>query len=146
MNHLWEACAIAALLFLSAEIAAGDFSMVCLAIGAAVSAVAALCGAGLYAVVCIFALASLACIFFLRPPVLRRLRSRRGGRKSNAEALIGRRGVVREAIPAGGAGYVAIDGDMWRSVSADGGGIPAGAAVEVLSLESIVLTVKPLTK
>ena len=56
----------------------------------------------------------------------------------------GRRAVVREAIPAGGAGYVAIDGDMWRSVSADGSGIPEGTAVEVVSRESIILTVKPL--
>ena len=62
----------------------------------------------------------------------------------NADALIGRRAVVREAIPAGGAGYVAIDGDMWRSVSADGSGIPEGTAVEVVSRESIILTVKPL--
>ena len=75
LNHLWEAWTVVALLFLAAEVAAGDFFMTCFAVGA---------------------------------------------------------------------GYVAIDGDMWRSVSADGSGIPEGTAVEVVSRESIILTVKPL--
>ena len=144
LNHLWEAWTVVALLFLAAEVAAGDFFMTCFAVGAALSAIAALCGAGLYVTIGVFAMCSLLCIFFVRPFVLKCLHSRRGERKSNADALIGRRAVVREAIPAGGAGYVAIDGDMWRSVSADGSGIPEGTAVEVVSRESIILTVKPL--
>ena len=144
LNHLWEAWTVVALLFLAAEVAAGDFFMTCFAVGAALSAIAALCGAGLYVTIGVFALCSLLCIFFVRPFVLKCLHSRRCERKSNADALIGRRAVVREAIPAGGAGYVAIDGDMWRSVSADGSGIPEGTAVEVVSRESIILTVKPL--
>ena len=48
LNHLWEAWTVVALLFLAAEVAAGDFFMTCFAVGAALSAIAALCGAGLY--------------------------------------------------------------------------------------------------
>lgn len=110
LNHLWEAWTVVALLFLAAEVAAGDFFMTCFAVGAALSAIAALCGAGLYVTIGVFALCSLLCIFFVRPFVLKCLHSRRGERKSNA----------------------------------DGSGIPEGTAVEVVSRESIILTVKPL--
>lgn len=134
-----------ALLFLVAEVTAGDFFMVCLAVAAGVAAVAAALGVGLYAAIAVFALCALLCIFFIRPFVLKFLRPRHGGRKSNADALMGRRAVVCEAVPPGGAGYVAIDGDMWRCVAADGSGIPSGTSVEVVGRESTVLTVKPVT-
>ncbi|MCT4624937.1 MAG: NfeD family protein [Schleiferiaceae bacterium] len=63
--------------------------------------------------------------------------------KSNADALIGRVGVVSEDIvPEENSGRVAIDGDDWRAVSEDGTKIDAGSQVKVLSRESIVLTVK----
>ena len=62
-------------------------------------------------------------------------------RKSNVDALIGRQGKVIETIPQGECGYVKIDGDEWRSVSADGQEIPAGTTVQVVSRDSIILTV-----
>ena len=71
LNHLWEAWTVVALLFLAAEVAAGDFFMTCFAVGAALSAIAALCGAGLYVTIGVFALCSLLCIFFVRPYVLK---------------------------------------------------------------------------
>ncbi len=37
LNHLWEAWTVVALLFLAAEVAAGDFFMTCFAVGAALS-------------------------------------------------------------------------------------------------------------
>lgn len=144
LNHLWEAWAIVALLCLVAELSAGDFFMMCFVVGAVVSALCAAAGVGLYVSIGVFAVCSLICIFFVRPFVLRCVHARRPERKSNADALIGRRAVVRETIRRGGSGYVAIDGDMWRSVSADGSEIAEGASVEVVARESIILTVKPV--
>ena len=84
----------------------------------------------------------MASLFFLRPKALKRFR---GGktRKSNADALDGKTGIVKEEIKTGGYGYVGIDGDMWRSISESGEAIPAGTKVVVISHESIILTVKP---
>ena len=118
ITYQWELWAVVALLFLVLELMAGDFFMLC-----------------------VMAVASL---LFLRPRALRRFGGSAHTRRSNADALAGMTGVVSEAIPAGGKGYVAIDGDRWPAVSDDGGGIEAGAKVRVLKHESIVLTVERL--
>ena len=124
MTYQWEMWTVAALVFLVLELMAGDFFMLCLAAGAVCSVI------------------TVASLFFLRPKALKRFR---GGktRKSNADALDGKTGIVKEEIKTGGYGYVGIDGDMWRSISESGEAIPAGTKVVVISHESIILTVKP---
>ncbi len=143
MTYHWEVWAVVALMFLVLELTVGDFFMLCLGAGAVCSAVSASLGCGFGVCLAVFAVVSVACLFFLRPKALKRFGQRKT-RKSNADALDGKTGVVREEIKAGGYGYVAIDGDMWRSVSADGAAVAVGTKVIVLSHESIILTVKPL--
>ena len=70
------------------------------------------------------------------------LHTDRRNRKSNADALLGREGVVIESITAEKPGYVRIDGDEWRAVSKDGNNINKGAIVKVVARESIVVTVE----
>ena len=65
--------------------------------------------------------------------------------KTNAEALIGRKAVVTERIegellP----GRVKIDGDDWKAISLESEPIEAGEAVEIIEINSIILTVKKL--
>lgn len=144
MTYHWEMWAAAALIFLVLELMAGDFFMLCLAAGAVCSAVAAAAGCSFTVCLVAFSVISVACLFFLRPKALKRFRQGKT-RKSNADALDGKIGTVREEIKAGGYGYVAIDGDMWRSVSDDGTPVPEGTKVVVISHESIILTVKPLS-
>lgn len=55
---------------------------------------------------------------------------------------MGRIGRVSEAIEQGGYGRVAIDGDDWKAVSADGSYIPLGQNVRVVGRESIIITVE----
>jgi membrane protein implicated in regulation of membrane protease activity len=55
---------------------------------------------------------------------------------------MGRIGRVSQQIEKGGYGRVAIDGDDWKSVSADGETIEDGASVRVVGRESIILTVE----
>lgn len=143
LAYQWELWAFVSLVFLVLELTAGDFFMLCLAIGAMGAAVAAAIGGGFLACLAVFAVVSVACLYFVRPKALRRFGGGKAVRKSNADALDGSTGVVREEIPAGGYGYVAIDGDMWRSVSLDGKAIPAGTRVTVVSHKSIILTVRP---
>lgn len=140
--YQWELWAFVSLVFLVLELTAGDFFMLCLAIGAMGAAVAAAIGGGFLVCLAVFAVVSVMCLYFLRPKALKRFNAR-SVRKSNADALDGSTGVVKEEIVAGGYGYVAIDGDMWRSVSESGEAIPVGTRVKVVSHKSIILTVRP---
>jgi len=62
--------------------------------------------------------------------------------KTNADAIVGRIGVVSERIDAEQhTGRVAIDGDDWKAVSKDGVTIEKGKSVKIVKLDSIILTV-----
>ena len=62
--------------------------------------------------------------------------------KSNADAIIGRRGRVVETIEAGGYGRVAIDGDVWKAVSNGQEAVAVGSFVRVVGRESTIITVE----
>ncbi len=65
--------------------------------------------------------------------------------KTNAGGLIGRIGKVKEEInERQNTGCVAIDGDLWKSITVNGEIIEVGEKVRVVSIDSIVLTVEPL--
>ena len=134
---------IAAILLLIFEICSATFGSICFAIGAGFSALAAGLGANLTWQIIIFAVVSLLTFIFLRPVVMRFLDKKSKDVKTNAEALIGRKGIVSERIDAAQhTGRVAVDGDDWKAVSADGSVIEKGVEVEILKLDSIILTVK----
>ena len=63
-------------------------------------------------------------------------------RLSNADALIGRIGIVIEPILADGSGYVKVDGDEWKAVSNVPETIEKGSKVEIIARDSIIVTVK----
>ena len=92
----------------------------------------------------IFAVVSALSLFLLRPALLRKLHQPHRERLSNAEAMVGQTGRVSEDIEANGYGRVAIDGDDWKARSADGSPISRDTRVQVLKVDSIILTVKPI--
>ena len=124
------------------ELSSGDFYFVCFALGAIASLVSSFFDVPVLVQILVWAVASVACLVFVRPSLVKRLHNRKE-RKSNADALIGRNGIVIEIIPANGYGYVKIDGDEWRSVSADGTELKKNTTVTVVSRDSIILTVTP---
>ena len=94
----------------------------------------------------VFAAASLLAFFFLRPVFLKLLDRKAKDVKTNADAIIGRTAIVSETIDASQhTGRVAIDGDDWKAVSSDGSVIEKGQTVEIISRDSIILTVNPLS-
>jgi len=123
------------------ELSSGDFYFVCFALGSLASLVLSFFDVSLLTQIFVWAIASVICLVFVRPSLIKRLHNKKE-RKSNADALIGRSGIVIDTIPANGHGYVQIDGDQWRSISADNIEIPKGTNVTVVDRESIVLTVK----
>lgn len=149
INHiianLWELWLIVAIVCLIVEmivIADGSLYIICFAIGALVSSLASVFIGDIYAQIIIWAVASVLSIYLIRPTLRKYFHHDEDVKKSNADALIGRKGRVSEAIIAGGYGRVAIDGDDWKAVSEDGSAIAKDAIVEVVSRESIIITVK----
>lgn len=139
-EHMWQVWLIVSILCLILELTNGDFFIFCFAVGGVAGVITSLVTDSIAAQVIVFAIVSLLSIFFVRPVILTYFH--KPGRKSNAEALIGKSGRVTDAIPANGYGYVQIDGDSWKAHTADGTPIEAGARVEVLSMDSIIITVK----
>lgn len=143
LANMWQVWAVLAVLGLILELTSGDFFIMCLAIGSAGAAITAPF-ANLYWQIGVFAVVSLFSLFQVRPFVLRYLHNNEEKRVSNADALLGRKGRVSETIPAGGFGYVAIDGDQWRAVAANDEEIAEGTRVKIVSRESTIVTVEQL--
>ena len=136
---------IVAIILVIIEICTAAFGSICFAIGAAFSALAAGLGLGLTWQIIIFAAVSLLTFIFLRPIAMRFLDRKSKDVKTNADALVGRKGIVSERIDSTQhTGRVAIDGDDWKAVSANGSVIEKGVEVEVVKRDSIILTVKYL--
>jgi membrane protein implicated in regulation of membrane protease activity len=143
-QHLWLVWTLIAVLALILEVTSGTFYILCFAIGAFVSVIVSLFYVPLWLQVLLFVIVSVACVFTVRPLVIRYLHPDENSRASNADALIGRVGVVIEPIEASKPGYVKIDGDEWRAVAASKEPIARGMKVRVVNRESIVVTVETL--
>ena len=134
---------IAAIILVIVEICTAGFGSICFAVGAGFSALAAALGVSFTWQIVVFAVVSILIFIFLRPIAIRFIDKKSKDVKTNAEALIGRRGIVSERIDAAQhTGRVAVDGDDWKAVSEDGSVIEKGASVEIVKMESIIVTVK----
>ena len=142
LANMWQVWAVIAIACLILELSSGDFFIICFSIGAVFAIIGAIVGLNVYWQIFIFAVFSLLSVLFVRPVALRWLHKNDPNRASNADALIGRTGKVTEAISVGGNGYVQIDGDMWKAVSATD--IPIGTTVRVIGRESTIITVETL--
>ena len=140
LQNMWQAWAIVAVICLILELTSGDFFIICFSIGGIIAAIGAAIGLNVYWQLAIFAVFSLAAIFTVRPVALRWLHKNEPNKQSNADALIGRKGRVTEAIKQGASGYVQIDGDLWKAVSDSD--IEEGANVTVIGRESTIITVE----
>jgi len=141
-SNVWLIWILASVLCLIAELGFGDLFLLCIAIGALGGSLTAAMGLGIVPQLISLALCSLLSIYFIRPVALRYLHRNDPDRPSNADALIGREGHVSQDIEAGGFGRVAIDGDDWKAVAADGTYIPRNTKVRVVGRESIIITVE----
>ena len=141
--EIYQLWLIATIVLVIVEICTAAFGSICFAIGAGLAALAAGLGFNVTWQIVIFAVVSLLTFIFLRPVVMRFLDKRSKDVKTNAEAIIGRKGVVSERIDAEQhTGRVAIDGDDWKAVAEDGSVIEKGTEVEIVKMDSIILTVR----
>lgn len=144
LANMWQVWAVVAIVCLILELSSGDFFIICLSIGAVFAVVAAAIGLNVYWQLLVFAVFSLLSVIFVRPIALRYLHKNEPNKPSNADALIGRIGRVKEPISSGGNGYVQIDGDLWKATSTAAADIPVGTSVRVVGRESTIITVETL--
>ena len=142
--ELWHVWCIAALVFIIVEIFTAGFAVMCFSFGAIAAAILAACGIGIWWQLFAFALVSALSLVFVRPFVLKTF-YKQTTVKTNTDAIIGRTARVSETIDnEAGTGRVAIDGDDWKAVGATEEVLPLGTKVEIISRESIILTVKKI--
>ena len=73
-----------------------------------------------------------------------RARLKRPGLASNTDALIGQRGMVKQAVSAHQPGQVSLRGEVWRAVPAAGepGALESGTEVVVEGVDGVTLSVR----
>ena len=134
---------VVALVLLIVELFTASFGVVCFSFGAAAAGIAAYFGLGTVWQLALFSVVSFIAFVFVRPVIVKFLLKKKDEVVTNADAVVGRVGVVTEEINSvKNIGRVKIDGDDWKAEASEF--IAVGAKVEVVSRESIILNVKPL--
>lgn len=119
----------------------GSFFLAPFGVGALVAAVLAFADVSVGVEWLAFVVVSVACLFALRP-LAHRLDRTASADGVGSRRLIGRDGVVLEAIPAGDLGVVRVEREEWRAVAADGQALEEGARVRVTDVEGTKLVVE----
>lgn len=140
--HLWI---IAGILLIIVEMLTYTFFAASFGVAALVTAYVASKDVGLTWELATFVIASTVCVFAVRPLFTELIYKRSENKPVLVAALIGQGGtVVDEIEPQGGHGRVKTGGEEWRALATDARGIPAGARVEIVSVQGSTLTVKPV--
>ena len=140
MTYIWILVIV-----LSLVIEASTYALVALWFipAAAISAVVALFKVDVAWQVVIFFLVALICIIFFRKELEKRLKKK--SVPTNADALIGKMGIVTEAIDnINFKGQIKVRGQVWTAVSLNGEKIEEGSEVEILSIEGVKLICKKI--
>ena len=132
------------ILFFIIEVFTPGFIVACLGLGSLVAAITAYMGYNIDAQFISFSVSTLISLFLIRP-LLYKKGEKQDKIKTNTEALIGRVGSVSETIDNSSKnGRVIIDGDQWKALSQNNQIIELNAQVEVISIDSTIITVKKI--
>ncbi|MDT0157141.1 NfeD family protein [Microbacterium sp. ARD32] len=142
----WIGWLVLIAVFLVIEMMTLDFTFLMLSFGSVLGLVADLVGLPLWAQVIIAAAAAALFIFFLRPPLLHRLRRGEDPAKSNVAALIDLRGTALHDITNISGQVKLSNGDTWTARSADGVPILQGSRVAVSEINGATAIVRPVTE
>ncbi|MBI1184673.1 NfeD family protein [bacterium] len=139
----WQVWILLGILFFIIEIFTPAFVAGCLGIGFIIGGLASAIGLGYTWQLIFFSAATAVSFFLVRPLILKIGYKAAGNVKTNADSLIGKIGKVTERIDDNlSTGYVAVDGDNWKAISLTGESIEKGDKVEIVSRDSIIVTVK----
>jgi membrane protein implicated in regulation of membrane protease activity len=143
-DHLAAVFLALAILLGVAEMFSLDLILGMLALGALVGMVAALVGAGFAVTAIVAALASVASLAFVRPPLVKRLHS--GPELSLGHGkLVGQQGLVTQRITSLESGRIKLAGEEWSAKPYDETlAIEPGQTVEVLEIRGATAYVHPV--
>ena len=140
--HIWV---IIALVFVIIEIFTTGFAVMCISFGCLFGAAVSLFELDVKWQLLAFAVGTVLAFLTVRPLVYKFFYKKGQEVKTNAEALVGRRAIVTERVgdemhP----GRVKVDGDDWKAISLDAEPIEVGETVEIMAINSIIVTVKKI--
>ena len=139
---LWQLWIVVGVILLALEIFIPGFFVACLGMAFLVTAVPAFFGGNVKLQIVIFSLASIVIFFGLRPFFLKYLSPDKHTTRTNTDALIGRIGVVLEAIdPNTYSGRVKVGGEDWRAISNSEKAIAVGEKIVVTKVDGTKLFV-----
>ena len=140
----WQILITIGIVAFIAEIFTAGFISGSIGIGFLFSAVGSFFGLDAKWQILLFAL-GVALTYFLIRPVILKYGYRKSNIKTNRDVLLNKKGIVTQDISAEkNTGRVLIDGDDWKARSENEEIIKQGTTVKVVSIDSIVLIVKPL--
>lgn len=143
---IWQIWLLIAAVFVIIEICTSGFAVACFSVGCVCSAVLAACDVSLTWQIVAFAIGTFLAFIFIRPFVMKIIdkKTNDSNVKTNMDNIIGKMAVVTERIEEGGYGRVKLDGDDWKAATDNGTAAEVGEKVQIISYESIILTVKKL--
>jgi membrane protein implicated in regulation of membrane protease activity len=145
--EIWHIWIIVAVILFIVEIFTPAFLAACLAIGCVFSGLASFMEAGIEVQLLAFSVGTLISFFGVRPFILKYGHKKSGDLKTNVDALVGKIGRVTVTIDnAQDQGRIAIEGDDWKAVSENNEIINAGERVQIVKVDSTIVTVKLINK
>ena len=141
----WHWWVIIALIFVVVEMFTTGFAVMCISFGCLFGAAVSLFELDVKWQLLAFAVGTVLAFLTVRPLVYKFFYKKGQEVKTNAEALVGRRAIVTERVgdemhP----GRVKVDGDDWKAISLDTEPIEVGETVEIMAINSIIVTVKKI--
>lgn len=145
--EIWHIWIIAAVLLFIVEIFTPAFLAACLAIGCIFAGVFSSMDFGLKIQLLAFSIGTLVSFFGIRPFILKYGHKKSGDLKTNVDALVGKIGKVTETIDNfENQGRVKVEGDDWKAETENNEIINVGEKVEIIKVNSTILTVKLIKK
>ncbi|MBU3758533.1 MAG: NfeD family protein [Candidatus Omnitrophica bacterium] len=140
---VWQWWVIAGIVLLTAEIFTAGFLAACLGLACLIVGASAFLGLDFHWQIVFFCLANLGIFLFIRPFFLKCLAPDKPELRTNADALIGKIGLVTQAVdPKNLTGRVNVGGEDWRAVSSKDEAINVGEKIAVKKVDGTKLIVE----
>lgn len=145
--EIWHIWIIVAVILFIVEIFTPAFLAACLAIGCIFAGISSSMDFGIKIQLLSFTIGTLISFFGVRPFILKYGHKKSGDLKTNVDALVGKIGKVTVTIDNfQNQGRITIEGDDWKAESQNNEIINVGERVEILKVDSTLLTVKLIKK
>ncbi|MFZ4549982.1 MAG: NfeD family protein [Bacteroidales bacterium] len=145
--EIWHIWIIIAVVLFIVEIFTPAFLAACLAIGCIFAGIFSSMNFGIKIQLIAFSIGTVISFFGIRPFILKYGHKKSGDLKTNVHALVGKIGKVTVTIDnSQNQGRVTVEGDDWKAETENNEILNAGEKVEILKIDSTILTVKLIKK